>query len=107
MHGRKIQGHARHAREYYSPGRLLVSVDFNLGTTNLGASHTGSALSHEIGHMIDHAFSGKKHFNTFLWERSNFTSFAEGSRLRALFRKQHSGKIGTYSNGDGQYYKNN
>jgi len=64
-----------------------------------------STYSHEMSHMIDNFFGERTNLG-FQWN-SRFATKKEGKYLTNLFNSSHSKKIGTYTNGDGCYFKGN
>ena len=75
---------------------------------SLAKNDTGKTLGHELGHAIDGLFEGEGHDGA-NWGRfkSRFVSKEDGGNFRGWFKKQHSGKIGTYKNGDGDFFRDN
>ena len=79
-------------------------------TIKVFAKETGNraTLAHEFGHAIDDLLSGGSGTGG-LWKDTSF--LPNGASKRKQFRKwyqsHHNGKIGTYTNGDGQFFEDN
>jgi len=82
-------------------------------TITLSSQHSSTTFAHEFAHSIDDLIFSKKVVRKgskgtgFQWVDNDFITEAEGKRMSDLFAKTHSNVKGTYTNGDGQYWKDN
>jgi len=74
----------------------------------LAKNENYDVIAHELGHAVDHLFSGGRSTTGMNWANGKFVSAADGQKLREIYTNYHgSKKIGQYSNGDGAYWKAN
>jgi len=68
-----------------------------------------TVVAHEFGHALDDLLTNTPgaHAQGGHWIDSYYASKADGKRYRDWFTRQHSKKLGTYTNGDGYYWKDN
>lgn len=71
-------------------------------------------IAHELGHAVDDlVFTRLRdggYYNEgtgFKWIDNDFVTKKQAEELKKEYRSLTSGKIGTYTNGDGKYHKNN
>jgi hypothetical protein len=79
----------------------------NVGEVHMARTDRPDELAHELAHAVDALFSKGKGTGM-KWGKSAFSTVDEGDFLRDFYKLQHKGyKQGTYSNGDGKYWKDN
>jgi hypothetical protein len=91
-------------------GRAHYNTQWGRGQIHL-FEDTAEIVAHEMGHMVDGFFSrsglGFEGRAMGQWKDSAYVSRKEGSAYRSWYKNQHSGKRGTFKNGDGEFWKNN
>jgi len=72
-------------------------------------------VAHEVGHAVDDVIFGAKHDlyqvggsgTGFRWTNNPWVKAEDGKRLAGVYKSIHTKEIGTYTNGDGNYWKDN
>jgi len=101
--------------------KQAIRASYNESIINLSIFDTPRTIAHEFGHAIDGMFGtfpkgyplGHQRFHQtsgslgYRWKDGVFVTKKTGRDLQKGYAKKHSGTIGTYANGDGEFFEDN